>query len=161
MLKNKKIVITSIFLLFVMSISFANPPGRRGRGLTKEKAKRVLLRTNKVLFHTRNQIKKNKVFTGHFKKAVLHQRMARRKFRAGQLRKAVAHSRYARRLSTIALQKNKGKKIPECSVSKEETSSIGELPSDQTLDQDLKTEMPSDIKEEDLIDEEDLSISID
>lgn len=160
-MKQKLTLLFGIFMLFVsMQTLKAEPPRKRGRGYGKAKARVVLLRTTRAIKYAKKSVKKGKVYSGHFRRAVLHQRLARRMYLAGKYRKAIAHSRYSRRLAAIAIKKNKGKVNSDFGESAEEKG-MSDMPADSELDSELKTEVKDDGSEEDLLEEAELGIDID
>ncbi len=143
-------------MLFTATLSTAKPPR-----VARAKARATMMRTQRVIFAAHRALKQGKVFTGHFRRAVLHQRMARRRFRRGMYWKAIAHSRYARRLARIAIVKNKGQAPKGTEDTAEEDKLLGKAPSDASLDKEMEAELPDDVKEEDLVEMEDLGITVD
>lgn len=144
-----------VMLMITMSVSNATPPK-----VAKAKARATLFRTQKVIFIARTSLRKNKVFTGHFRRAVMHQRYARILFRRGNFWKSIVHSRYARRLARIAIQKNNGNVPANLNDTDEENTLMGNAPSDEDLDAEVAKEITDSVTEEDLVEMEDLGIDI-
>jgi hypothetical protein len=94
-------------------------------------------RTNMVLIEAQKALRKNKVYTGDFGKAVAHQRMAKNYLKARKPNKAIYHSKRARELAKKVLIANKGTWSENYDFDNEEMTFIKDAPSDSELDKAL------------------------
>lgn len=142
----KKIVLLLLLLVQVVQAQNKIPP--------RQKAKDVIRKTANVIHKAREQVKINKVYTGHLSKAVRHQKFARVLFREGKYGKAMQHSRRARQLAYESLKANKGK------IEKEMESDMN-AKNEKISVAELEKELPmEDIKEEDIIQTGELDVDL-
>jgi hypothetical protein len=85
-------------------------------------------------------LKRGKVYTGDFARAVRHQRYAVFLWRRGFYARSIHHSRRARMLAINVIQANKGTVQPSYKMDKEEDSLSKNTPPDSQLDTDLKND---------------------
>lgn len=151
---NFRIIAILAFLLIQTSL-FAQEPN-----VPKEKALNVLLRTNRVIGHAHRAVKMGKVYTGDLAKAVRHERLAKRLYLKGMYHKAIVHSKRARLLAIQAIKANNVKPTSDCSITPEEEKLVGQSPSDQDLDNELSKENVEDVKEQDLVNNNNLDLDV-
>jgi hypothetical protein len=147
MLKNiahKAIVPLLVLFLIAAAAPDLQAQRRGGRGggalLLRGKSKRVLRRTAVVMLAAHADLKKGKVYTGDFARAIKHQRYAVFLWRRGFYVRAIHQSRRARMLAINVIQANKGTVQPSYKMDSEENSLSKNAPSDTQLDTDLKND---------------------
>ena len=145
-MKHLKILFM-LLLLPAFTMAYAGPKAN------KVAARRVLKKTAFVIVVAHKKVKENKVYTGNLAKAIAHQKFARKLYRGGKFLRAIHHSRRARHLAILAIKANKGTETDDLKYSKEDESLMMEnLPSDETLEQELIKEMPGESqKDEDVV----------
>ena len=143
----KNIAHKAIIPLLVLFMLAATAPDmqaqRRGRAnpnALKVKSKRVLRRTAVVMIAAHADLKRGKVYTGDFARAVRHQRYAVFLWRRGFYVRSIHHSRRARMLAINVIQANKGTVQPGFKMDKDENALSKNTPADTQLDNDLKTD---------------------
>lgn len=148
MLKNiAHKAIIPLLVLFILAASAPDLQAQRYRRTGKAsgpvirvKSKRVLRRTAVVMLAAHADLKRGKVYTGDFARAVRHQRYAVFLWRRGFYARSIHHSRRARMLAINVIQANKGTVQPSYKMDKEEDSLSKNTPSDSQLDTDLKND---------------------
>lgn len=148
MLKNiAHKAIIPLLVLFILAASAPDLQAQRYRRTGKAsgpvirvKSKRVLRRTAVVMLAAHADLKRGKVYTGDFARAVRHQRYAVFLWRRGFYARSIHHSRRARMLAINVIQANKGTVQPSYKMDKEEDSLSKNTPPDSQLDTDLKND---------------------
>lgn len=154
-MKRFKTPLLFLFLVFFcISFTQAQDP------VPKDKAKNVLLRTNRVIGFAHMSVKKGKIYTGNLGNAVKHERYAKKLYNEGNYLKAIHHSGRARKLAHEAIKANKVKPTAEVSLTPEEESLMGAAPSDQELDDELNKEDAEALSDEKLISSNNLGLEI-
>jgi hypothetical protein len=147
-----------IFIIFFALLLY--PKAEAQKQVPKDKALNVLLRTNRVLGHAHMSVKRGKVYTGDLAKAVRHQRYAKKLYNNGNYLKAIHHSRRARLLAIEAIKANKVKPTGDCSITPEENELMGTVPSDKDLEEELAKDGIPELKDEDLVNNNNLDIEV-
>jgi hypothetical protein len=138
--------IIPVLVLFMLALAAPDMQAQRwdrGRGKStalRVKSKRVLRRTAVVMLAAHADLKRGKVYTGDFARAVRHQRYAVFLWRRGFYVRAIHHSRRARMLAINVIQANKGTVQPGFKMDKDENALSKNTPADTQLDNDLKTD---------------------
>lgn len=136
--------IIPVLVLFMLALAAPDMQAqRRGRGnpaALRVKSKRVLRRTAVVMLAAHADLKRSKVYTGDFARAVRHQRYAVFLWRRGFYVRSIHHSRRARMLAINVIQANKGTVQPGFKMDNEENSLSKNTPPDSQLDNDLKAD---------------------
>ncbi len=109
-------------------------------------AKKFINHTNLVLRETAKIVKKNRVYTGNFTKAVRHQKLAITLYRNGEIKKAVKHSYRARQLSVLCIKANRTNIDKALETNKVEQRSVGRytLKDEEQLDGEIQGNTSSD-----------------
>jgi len=154
-MNNFKTSVIFILLAF-FSLSMANGQ----QPVAKDKAKNVLLKTNRLIGHAHMSVKRGKVYTGNLGKAVRHERYAKSLYEKGNYLRSIQHSRRARLLALEAIKANKVKPTSDANFTPEETELIGSAPTDKELEDELTTEKVAEVKDEDLINSNNLNINV-
>ncbi|UPT67415.1 MAG: hypothetical protein M0D57_01635 [Sphingobacteriales bacterium JAD_PAG50586_3] len=139
--------IMPVLVLFMLALAAPDMQAQRmrrnnraGGPVLRVKSKRVLRRTAVVMLAAHADLKKGKVYTGDFARAVRHQRYAVFLWRRGFYARSIHHSRRARMLAINVIQANKGTVQPGYKMDKEENALSKDSPADSQLDNDLKTD---------------------
>jgi hypothetical protein len=149
---------TIVIFLFILILSL--PLTQAQKPVAKEKALNFLLKTNRLIGHAHMAVKRGKVYTGNLGKAVRHERYAKKLYAKGMYLQSIQHSRRARLLALEAIKVNKVKPTSDANITPEETELIGTAPSDQELDDALAKEKIEEIKDEDLINSNNLDLGV-
>ncbi len=149
----KTTVIFLLILFFSLQLVEAQKP------IAREKALNVLLRTNRLMGHAHMAVKRGKVYTGDLGKGVRHQRYAKKLFMKGMYLRSIQHSRRARLLALAAIKANKVKPTSDATITPEETEMMGNV-TDKELEDELATEMQGEIKDQDLINQNNLDLEV-
>lgn len=150
----------SLTVLSLLTLLVTYPLAEAQKPIAKEKALNVLMRTNRVIGFGHMAVKRGHVYTGDLAKAVRHERFAKKLYLEGMYHKAILHSRRARLLAMEAIKANRVKPTSDCSVTTEENEMMGNSVSDQDLDKELDDSKAPELKDEDLINNNNLDIDI-
>jgi hypothetical protein len=151
-----RIKITAIFFFIIflsLSIAEAQKP------VPRDKALYVLLKTNRLIGHAHMSVKMGKVYTGNLGKAVRHERYAKKLFIEGNYLRSIQHSRRARLFALEAIKANKVKPTGDATITPEEADLMGTV-TDKELEDELEKEMPGELKDEDLIKQNNLDLEV-
>ncbi|MBX9850618.1 MAG: hypothetical protein K2X86_02560 [Cytophagaceae bacterium] len=151
--KLQTIAIFILLLLFVAPLAEAQVPAR-------QQALNHMLKTNRLIGVAHMAVKRGKVYTGNLGKAVRNQRYAKKLFTNGNYLKAIQYSRRARLFAVEAIKANKVKPTSDATLSPEEEKLAGTMPSDQAMDEEMAKENVAGVKEEDLINSNNLDIDV-
>jgi len=150
-----KLFVSSIFAVGILLSSVtANAQKRVKHPVAKQKiaqhhkgemaqAIKVLKRTNKIILVAHGHIKRSKIYTGDFAKAVHHQRHAKKLLKTHKAHRAMQHSRVARMYALKSIKANKGMVNKEMEFNDEENKIMGEKISDAELEKELKDSNPN------------------
>jgi len=136
--------ITSIIICCFVSTCFAQK-------VTRAETKKVLFRTNRVIYTSYDALKKTKNIRGDLSRAYAHQKLAVTYFRKGLFNKSVFHSLYSRKEAEKTIAYNRGLKPDEAVLDAKENAFYTSLPSEKILVQELKASRITLLEEAELI----------
>lgn len=136
-----------IFLILI-SFLFANVIAQN---LTRADAKKILFRTNRVIYASVASVKNTENFTGDLSQAHAYQKFAITFFRKGLFTKSVYHSLYARKKAENSIKLNKGNMPMEANLDSKENAFFLSSPSKESLIKEFYESHIAVIKEEQLI----------
>jgi len=154
MKKTTSILFLLLFAIILLPVAEAQKPVARQVALNN------LIKTNRAIGFAHMAVKRGKVYTGNLGKAVRNQRYAKKLFLAGKHLKAIHYSRRARVLALEAVKANKVKPNSDFNFTAEENESAANTPTDQELEDELNKEMPGEIKDEELIQNNNLDLDV-
>lgn len=148
------------FIILIIALMLSMPIAEAQKPVAKDKARLVLLRTNRLIGHAHMSVKRGKVYTGNLGKAVRNQRYAKKLYLEGNYLRAIHYSRRARLFALDAIKANKVKPTSDATITPEENEMMGTVPSDQELDDELAKESPKEIKDEELVNNNNLELDV-
>ena len=151
--KLHTISIFILLLLFMAPLAEAQAPVR-------QQALNHMLKTNRLIGVAHMSVKRGKVYTGNLAKAVRNQRYAKKLFTNGNYLKAIQFSRRARLFALEAIKANKVKPTSDATLTPEEEKLAGTMPSDQAMNEELAKENVEEVKEEDLVNNNNLGVDV-
>jgi hypothetical protein len=147
-------------LVYLFAFLLLALPNAEAQEIPRAKALAVLAKTNRAIQVAHVAVKRNKVYTGNLGKAVKNQRYAKKLFNEGKYAKAIHFSKRARVFAGEAMKANKAKANTDFGVTMEEDTIAGSAPKDQEMEEELKKENPTDIKDEELMNSNQLGIDV-
>jgi hypothetical protein len=145
MQKITSVLLTTLVAILVMLSAQATPV------IEKQKAKNILIKTNRAIGVAHITIKKTRHYTGKLGQAVKHQRYAKQQYLAGNFESSIYHSRYARILAGEVMKENSAKPTSDFNFSAEENTLLANAPSDEQLTEELNKHDATILKDEDLL----------
>jgi hypothetical protein len=153
MSKIKILLLAFIFLSTILT-------NAESSNADKAKAKAVITKTTNAIGIAHMTVKKTKKYSGKLGKAVKHERYAIKQYKAGNYDKSIYHSFYARKLADEIMKENGAKTNMLFLFTPDEKALMSSSPSDDDLIKEVNADNPTEIKDQDLMDNGTLGLEI-